>query len=78
MDGLLNVLHYMQAFYGQILMYLIIHVCIYALLTFGNCLKMIKINQNMLQLCQIVGKNLTLTLVHLLVLLCEMSVHLVL
>ena len=71
MDGLLTVSKYLQAFYGQILMYLIIHIIIYALLMFGNCLKMIKIDQNM-DFWQI------LTLVHLLVLLCELSAYLVL
>jgi len=49
---------------------------VYALLMFGNCLKMIKIDENM-ELLQIVCKNIILTLMHLLVLLCELSVYLV-
>jgi hypothetical protein len=77
MEGLLTVLQYLQVFYGQILMYLIIHLFIYALMKFGNCLKMIKIEQNM-ELLQTVCKNIILTLVHLLVLLCELSVYFVL
>jgi hypothetical protein len=45
---------------------------------FGNSLKMIKMDQNTSELWQIVCKNKILALLHLLVLLCELSVYLVL
>ena len=56
-------------------MYLISHLFfIYALLMFSNSLK-IKIDQNTSEFFWIVCKSITLILVHMLVLFCELSFH---
>ena len=53
-------------------MYVVSHLCfVCALLIFNNALKMIKIDRNMSELRKIVCKNIILTLVLLLVLLCN-------
>ena len=71
MDGLLNILC-LQTFYGQILMYVIMHLFfIHALSIFSNSLNMIEIDQNMSEFFWIVCKSITLALVHLLVLFYE-------
>jgi hypothetical protein len=47
-------LQYLQTFYAQILMYLRIYLCSYIVLMFTKSLKMIKIDQNMSEIQQIV------------------------
>jgi len=59
---------FMQIFYEKILMYLVIHPCfVFALLMSSNSMKMIKIDENVLELWQVVCKNVILTSVLLLV-----------
>jgi hypothetical protein len=68
-----NILYYLQAFYIQIFNVLKIHLCFtYALLMSGDSLQIIKIDRNLFELRQIVCKKNNLTLVHLLVLTCEL------
>jgi len=59
---------YMQIFYEQILMYVVIHPCfVFALLMSSNSMKIIKIDGNVLELWQVVCKSVILTPVLLLV-----------
>ena len=53
----------MHTFYVQMLLYLIIHVFIYALFTLSNSLRMTKIDRNVSELWEIVCKNIISTLV---------------